>query len=186
MLNVGHLLFLLSFLSLLAKLVLSQYVDLSDLDLEFLDSSSTYIYDFIILACCFAYFKYIENAFIPIFYAFLILLFTYSLSSYLGTQDIIIGVTTTVRWFIPFFLFAHYASYFRRYPDYFIACSLTMSVIIVGCLLYGIIYFPMATNRFDGNNDGLWWPAYFNNLHTTCYVAASVFFLNYVNYSSYV
>lgn len=135
--------------------------------------------DFFILMICIISINAVHAKFSFIYYCFLIVLATYTLSTYIYFNDFFGAARSLLRIFTPFFLIALLCSYFSVKPNEIKNLSFFIILYVLGLSLIGIIYLPPSINRTDGINSGLWWPAYFTNLHTTTYVATSLFFISF-------
>lgn len=176
--NIRKLLIHTSLLALILKLVLSKNLEA---DIEG-GNWLSYLCDVIIIFTAFISVTEMQKEFVLFYVAFFILLITFPLSTSINGEDLFSAVKSLLRIFAPIFAFTHYASYFKNKKDELIKVSLILLSIVVLLTLYGFVSLPPAQNRVDGFGGGLWWPAYFSNIHTTTYVISSLFFITYSLY----
>lgn len=167
--------------ALIIKLLISPNFDDVEGDV-YEDKSISYICDFVILCCCFFNVRLVHKNFYFIFQMFFILLFTFTIATVAADGNILDSLKSLLRLFIPLLFFSVVCSYFyHRRSDLIVVCKILL-VVIVTLTIVGLALLPPSVNRFQGDNDGLWWPAYFNGVHTTTYIVIAACFIVFSMY----
>jgi hypothetical protein len=172
----------LSITALVVKLILSKAAENAVFDQVFEPNYLSYLCDMVIFLTAFSCITKVSNEFRFFYFAFAILLLTLPLSSYLNDRSAFDAIKSLLRIFSPLFAFIHYSNYFKDKKEELIKVSLIIIFVSITLIMYGFAVLPPAHNREDGLGGGLWWPAYFTNLHTTTYVVISLFFIVYSLY----
>ena len=182
MLTSSKILVYISIIALVLKLIVSKAIEHTVLGQAFEPNYFSYSCDMVILLSAFSCITTVPKEFRFFYFAFAILLFLFPLSSYLNDRSAVDAIKSLLRIFSPLFAFIHYSSYFKDKKKELLNVSLILIVICVLLIFYGFATLPPARNRDDGLGGGLWWPAYFTNIHTTTYVVISLFFIVYSLY----
>jgi len=171
-----------SIIALVVKLIISKSAE----DLLAYDIAEpnvlSYICDFIILLMAFFAIKWMPKEFLFFYIAFIVLTITFSVSTYVNDGEVFSALKSLLRIFTPIFAFSHYAGYFKNRRNELMLVSKIILVTIICLTIIGFITLPPAQNRADGFDGGLWWPAYFTNIHTTTYVFSAIFFISFSLY----
>ncbi|MFA0058171.1 hypothetical protein, partial [Vibrio echinoideorum] len=165
-----------AFIFLFTKMIISP-VSTGDYSVPIFQSVS-YLCDLVILICTIIYLPFTQKKFQYIHIAFLLLLFTYCLATLIFTEPSIASVISYhLKVYLPFLFFAMIVSYFSMFPDEAILKSKQLILLSFLLLVIGVLMFPESVNRLE-----IWWPSYFGGIHTTSYMAMSIFFLSYSLY----
>jgi hypothetical protein len=170
-----------SIILLAIKLLVSANFESSDLEVVE-DKTLSYLCDFGIIACCLLSFRIVHQKFYFIFKYFLLVFFTFSLSTIYHDGSFFEAIKSLLRLFVPFLFFSVISSYFYFRRNELVSISKFMIFFIIILTLIGLAILPPSSNRWDETNEGLWWPAYFSGLHTTTYVVIASSFVVFSMY----
>lgn len=146
------------------------------------DKTLSYVCDFIIFICCIANFRLIHKKFYFIFQLFFVIFLSFSFGTILADGAFFDSVKSLLRLFVPFLFFSVLCSYFYNRKNELISISKYLLILVLILTLIGLALLPPSVNRWEGDNEGLWWPAYFNGIHTTTYIVISAFFVMFSLY----
>tara|TARA_R110002167_G_scaffold179835_2_gene379883 strand:- start:203907 stop:205064 length:1158 start_codon:yes stop_codon:yes gene_type:complete len=134
-----------------------------------------YACDGLILLTILAYIPYVLKLFSFVYLVFFILLLSLVTSTLIYTDGSVFdAVNSHLRVYSPFLFFTMLASYFSKAPRFAVSISIKFCVFTVILLIVGLMFLPSSENRLE-----LWWPAYFGSIHTTSFMAMSVFFISF-------
>lgn len=142
--------------------------------------SLNYLCDAVILASIILYLPFVDKKFTFIYVMTLVLGLSFVLSTMLLTDNTIFkSVSAHLRVYLPLLFLTMLASFFARNPTFAINIAKKQAFFAALLLFIGLIILPVSHNRTE-----VWWPSYFGGLHTTAYVAMSVFFTAFSLYLS--
>lgn len=134
-----------------------------------------YACDALILLTVLAYIPYVLKLFSFVYFVFFILLLNLATSTLIYTDGSVFdAVNSHLRVYSPLLFFTMLASYFSKAPEFAISISIKFCVFTLILLILGLIVLPPSENRLE-----LWWPAYFGSIHTTSFMAMSIFFISF-------
>jgi hypothetical protein len=137
-----------------------------------------YLCDGVILASIICYIPFTDQKLSFIYITAIVLALSFVLSTVLLTDNTIFkGVSVHLRVYLPLLFLTMLASFFSRNPIYAINIAKKQAIYAALLLFLGLIFLPVSHNRTE-----VWWPSYFGGLHTTAYVAMSVFFTSFALY----
>lgn len=146
-------------------------------DLE-VSSEGLYLIDIAIIFLCILNMKSVHADFKFINTYFILSLPFFVASSYLYGDGVTESIKSHLKIYSPLLLLSFIASYHLDRRNQLRNFSLYLIVLIAFLALVGISILPNSINRIDeGFSDGLWWPTYFVNIHTTAYLIVSCFFI---------
>lgn len=159
--------------SLCVKLLISPLAT-GDYLLSFV-SDFNQLLDILILCCVILYIPFTLKQFSFLYIIAFISGLTYCLSTMIYTDNnVTSAITSHFRIYLPLLFFTMLASYFSKNIKFGIIISKWLCLFISILLIAGLILLPYSGNRGD-----VWLPSYFGGVHTTAYVALSVFFILY-------
>lgn len=144
-------------------------------------NSIAQLFDILILCSVLIYIPFTLRTFSFLYVVALISGLTFCLSTMIYTDESLVrAITAHLRVYLPLMLFPMLASYFSK--DFSLASLIAkrLCLYIAVLTIAGLVLLPDSGNRLE-----LWLPSYFGGLHTTAYVALSVFFILYVLHISH-
>jgi hypothetical protein len=182
LLTTSKLFIYISITAIVLKLILSKAVEHIGLSEVVEPNYLSYLCDLVILVSAFSYVTKVSKEFYFFYVAFAILFVFLPFSSYFSDRSAIDAIKSLLRVFSPLFAFIHFANYFKDKKEELLKVSLIIVFVCVVLIIYGLAILAPSHNREDGLGGGVWWPAYFTNIHTTTYVISSLFFIVYSLY----
>lgn len=132
-----------------------------------------YVCDGMILASIILYIPFQYKIFSFIYIVTILLLFTLLFSTFVLTENTIFNVITMhLKIYQPLLFFTMLATYFSKNQLFAVKLSKNIAIYTAFLLVIGVLTLPVSINRTE-----VWWPSYFGGLHTTAYMAMSVFFI---------
>lgn len=113
------------------------------------------------------------KVYLPLVWITALTALAYVVSTFLYTSESMVSALINhIRFFLPLLAIPALISLVTRSGINFNRTAYAISLMVLGCIIIGILFFPPSMNRVEQ-----WLPTYFGGLHTTAYVALLTMFL---------